>query len=115
VFDISFNSIGGGLAGIEYEQQLILKNTYMNAWADCFKQNSILIHVDISYNSLRLYDMKVIGESLKTNHSILGIHIMGNEGEVDKKGFVNAEIENAYENNSIGKVQFLTRINTIFD
>ena len=28
---------------------------------------------------------------------------MGNEGEVDKKGFVNAEIENAYENNSLGK------------
>jgi hypothetical protein len=28
---------------------------------------------------------------------------MGNEGEVDKKGFVNAEIENAFENNSLGK------------
>ena len=40
---------------------------------------------------------------------------MGNEGEVDKNGFINAEVENAYENNSIGKSQFMTRINPIFD
>ena len=64
----------------------------MTAWAECFKKNKTLIHVDISYNSIRLNDMSMIGESLVQNHTILGIHIMGNEGEVDKKGFINAGI-----------------------
>jgi hypothetical protein len=75
----------------------------MTGWAECFKKNKVLIHVDISYNNLRLNDMKIIGESLVRNHTILGIHIMGNEGEVDKKGFIKASEENLFENNSVGK------------
>lgn len=87
----------------------------MTGWGECFKKNKVLIHVDISYNGLRLNDMKLIGESLINNHTILGIHIMGNEGEVDKKGFINAEVENSFENNSVGKSQLMIRINPIFN
>lgn len=30
----------------------------------------------------------VLGEGLKENHSILGIHMLGNEAKVDQLGFV---------------------------
>ena len=31
---------------------------------------------------------EIIGEGLKSNHTILGIHTRGNDGEVDPKGFI---------------------------
>jgi hypothetical protein len=34
----------------------------------------------------------MIGEALKTNHSILGIHLMGNDAKVDELGFVTPEL-----------------------
>jgi hypothetical protein len=33
----------------------------------------------------------VIGEGLKSNHTLLGIHLMGNEAKVDELGFVMPE------------------------
>lgn len=32
--------------------------------------------------------MEIIGEGLKDNHSILGIHCKGNEARVDSWGFI---------------------------
>jgi hypothetical protein len=45
-------------------------------------------HVDISYNSLNFKDMKPIEEGLKENHSLWGIHVIGNDAEIDSEGFV---------------------------
>jgi hypothetical protein len=33
-----------------------------------------------------------IGESFKENHSILGIHMMGNDAKVDELGFMKADL-----------------------
>jgi hypothetical protein len=33
----------------------------------------------------------MMGEGLKVNHTILGIHLMGNEARVDELGFVTPE------------------------
>jgi len=35
--------------------------------------------------------MEIIAEGLRTNNTILGIHLMGNEGEVDPWGFIKKE------------------------
>lgn len=38
----------------------------------------------MSFNSLQEEDIKVIGERLKENQTLLGIHLMGNEAKVDE-------------------------------
>ena len=54
------------------------KSQYALAWANCFKQNDTLIHVDISNNNLSWPEMEIIGEGLRKNHTILGLHVKGN-------------------------------------
>jgi hypothetical protein len=34
--------------------------------------------------------MEIIAEGLKNNHTILGLHLLGNEAETDPSGFVKA-------------------------
>jgi len=50
--------------------------------------NKSLIHVDISNNGIDWTEMEIIGEGLKNNHTILGIHVNGNKAQVDSKGFI---------------------------
>lgn len=45
-------------------------------------------HLDISYNSLGLHDCEVLAESLCENHTILGLHVLGNSCYVDSLGFL---------------------------
>ena len=56
---------------------------HAEAWRDCFRENKSLVHVDISHNKVPKIDMEIIGEGLKENHTILGIHVNGNSGHVD--------------------------------
>jgi hypothetical protein len=73
--DISWNSIGRNKSTAE----VISK---------CVKQNTALAHLDISYNSITAEDAEIIAEGLKSNHTILGIHVLGNACEVDPRGFL---------------------------
>ena len=50
--------------------------------------------------------MEVIGEGLRTNHTILGIHVNGNDALVDSKGFIIPKSElnattNVYTTNTL--------------
>lgn len=114
VFDISFNQICGGVSTRNMEQNLVTRHEYARAWAECFRRNTDLIHVDISHNNLRTLEMEVIAEGLKSNHTILGIHIMGNEAEIDNKGFVEADNEKVFFQNRLLGPQLMTRINPNF-
>jgi hypothetical protein len=60
------------------------------SWKKAFFENKTLIHVDISHNNFKKYEVFTIGEGLENNHSIMGIHMIGNEGTADSLGFVNA-------------------------
>ena len=42
----------------------------------------------MSYNNFRVEDMVVIGDGLRENHTLLGLHIDGNKAKVDTLGFV---------------------------
>ena len=74
-FDISWNSIGRS----KLTAEIISK---------CVKQNTVLAHLDISYNSITEEDAAIIAEGLKSNHTILGLHVLGNACEVDPRGFL---------------------------
>ena len=47
-----------------------------------------LIHLNISHNNLPYEDCKLISEESKSNRSILGFHVDGNEMQIDPLGFV---------------------------
>ena len=55
-------------------------------WKDALRINKTLIHLDISNNMLDAREVAVIKEGLDINHSILGIHFIGNEGDIDMFG-----------------------------
>jgi hypothetical protein len=59
---------------------------YSESWANSFKLNKSLLHVDLSHNNIEADDVEIIEEGLKSNHQILGIHFTGNKGFVDIKG-----------------------------
>ena len=59
------------------------------ALGEYFTNESIdLIHLDISHNNINYIDSKLISEKVKSNHTILGMHLDGNEMEINELGFI---------------------------
>jgi hypothetical protein len=56
-----------------------------------FKRHPALFHVDISHNKLLESDCVKISEGLSHNHGIMGLHMDGNETQVDVLGFMRPE------------------------
>ena len=75
--DLSWNSIGNSKD----------KSTVKNL-ATCMGRASGLAHLDLSFNSLTSDECGLIGQGLESNHDLLGLHLMGNEGFIDSQGFV---------------------------
>ncbi len=46
---------------------------------EMFRNNRTLVHVDLGFTKIKDGDRESIGEGLRQNHSVLGIHIQGNE------------------------------------
>ena len=61
----------------------------------------------MSHNHIALTDVEIMADGLKDNHHILGIHFIGNDGDVDAKGFVNPAIPWTVSQTSV-----LTRMQT---
>ena len=76
--DLSYNSLGRKD-----------NNVTAKALAEMFSLNQYLQHVDISNNYLSTKECEIIGEGLKDNHTIFGIHVQGNDCSVDSKGYLN--------------------------
>lgn len=53
-----------------------------------FSKNKSLIHVDLSHNGLTDPELDVISEGLKFNHTILGLHMLGNQRNTDSLGYL---------------------------
>lgn len=83
VIDLSFNPIG-----TMYTQKVKGIVELSNA----FKVNTSIVHLDLSYIGLSHEDCDILNEGLKKNHTILGIHMLGNSRGLDAKGFCSAEI-----------------------
>ena len=78
ILDLSWNSLGqkrDGAFGKAFRELLL---------------NEKLKHADISYNSFVEKDIKEIEIGIKDNHTLWGIHVIGNEADVDSEGFVYA-------------------------
>lgn len=59
-------------------------------WSEVFVENTTLLHLDMSHNNLETQEIRIMAAGLDQNHSILGIHLQGNEATVNAGGFVTA-------------------------
>lgn len=73
---------------------------------ELFKEKDCnIIHLDISHNNINLIDCRQISIDVKANHSILGIHLDGNEMEIDELGFISTNPLTNYNKNFICHAQ----------
>jgi hypothetical protein len=82
--DISWNAIGTKSEATRAVAQ---------ALSTCLAKNSTLIHIDLSQNQLSAADCGIISEGLKNNHTLLGLHMTGNQGSVDCYGNLVPDVE----------------------
>lgn len=75
--DLSWNCLGNGGA-----------KAAMESLARALKAECSLVHLDLSYNSLRAEDCVVLAGGLRDNHTLVGLHLVGNSASVDADGFV---------------------------
>ena len=73
-------------------------------------KNIGLLHLDLSYNNINTVDSKAISEHIKDNHTILGIHVDGNDMWVDELGFVYPIEKSKYKQNHFAQSQIFYRI-----
>ena len=68
------------------------------------EENHSLIHLDISHNNLNYVDCEYLSKKIVKNHTILGIHVDGNELTIDDLGFLypidKEKLKNNYYANS---------------
>ena len=64
-----------------------------------------LIHLDISHNNINYIDCKLLSEKVKLNHTLLGIHLDGNEMEINSLGFINPLEKNSKNNKFFSESQ----------
>lgn len=68
-----------------------LDNENMKIVANILAGLQKLKHLDLSSNYLGADSCEILGEGLKKNHFMLGIHMLGNDCRVDSRGFVHAD------------------------
>lgn len=77
VLDISWNSMGNNeTTELAY------------AISDALANNKRLSHLDLSYNYFNKKESDTIAKGLKSNHTIYGLHMLGNECALDSRGFI---------------------------
>ena len=70
-------------------QQPKLISPFAKELGELFKEPHIeLVHLDISHNNIGYDDAVHLAQEIKSNHSIIGIHVDGNEMTIDELGFL---------------------------
>lgn len=77
VLDLSYN----GLANSP-------ENITMTCLSSSLAVNRTLVHLVLTRNSLKGNDIQLMAKGLKFNYYLKGIHIVGNDGHLDPKGYL---------------------------
>lgn len=80
VCDLSWNSLGSN--------DLLKPRAIISALADALANNKVLAHLDLSNNRLDMEDCSILGKQLESNQTLIGLHMSGNSGVVDSRGFL---------------------------
>jgi len=76
VLDLSWNTIGANERGLG------------KAFFELFSTNNSLVHCDFSFNKISYQTTEQAAKGLEENHTIYGLHWLGNEGYIDTEGFL---------------------------
>ena len=95
VLDMSFNPIGS---------MHLQKHSCIKDMSDAFKINKTLMHLDLSYVGFSREDFTSLNQGLKYNHTILGIHLIGNQGGIDSLGFCSGDLDPPSSSQLISKI-----------
>lgn len=88
--------------------QVVNKNIsqFSKELGEYFKDVNVgLVHLDISHNNIGYDDAVHISQEVKANHSILGLHLDGNEMYTDELGFVHPIKKQGKENDYFANSQ----------
>jgi len=51
--------------------------------------NTTLAHLDLSHNNITAKELNELGNNTKDNHTLIGLHLTGNEASIDGAGYIN--------------------------
>jgi len=92
VIDLSFNSLGS----IHMQKGTIgLSNALgdtITEFSNALRANKALVHLDLSFWGFTAEDWDILNLGLVDNHTILGIHMLGNRCGVDALGYLSEKI-----------------------
>lgn len=78
MLDMSWNAFSSGRESHEAAR----------AFGEALADHQHLLHLDLSHNNLDSVDCSLIGNGLRSNHTLVGLHMSGNQGQVDPRGFI---------------------------
>jgi len=78
-----------------------------------FKENKSLIHLDLSHNNLRREDCDLMEEGLKDNHSLLGLHMLGNDVNTNSFGYFSAKSSEPSDSHVVSRIKPILHTGTI--
>jgi Ran GTPase-activating protein (RanGAP) involved in mRNA processing and transport len=58
-------------------------NETADALSKMLKKNTGLVHADFSYNYFTKQECEILSQGIKSNHTLYGIHMIGNQCTVD--------------------------------
>ncbi|CAE7211302.1 LRRC74A [Symbiodinium natans] len=81
---------GGQLADVDVAWNPLAQDGPLAAKAisTVFRESATLYHCDLSYCSMDAASCSLLGEGLRDNHSLYGLHIVGNAATMDADGFL---------------------------
>lgn len=80
VVDLSWNALDSN--------DRLKPRAVVTALADALANNKVLAHLDLSSNHLDVDDCALLSKQLESNHTLIGLHMSGNCGVVDSRGFL---------------------------
>ena len=75
--DLSWNAIGNNK-----------DITIFSRISESVSKQTFLLHLDLSHNYITYKECEVLGTGLEQNHTLMGLHLAGNECNLDSKGFI---------------------------
>lgn len=55
---------------------------------DKLSENKLLIQLDLSHNGIKSTEIPVMNEGLSKNHTLVGLHLNGNQMSLDISGMI---------------------------
>jgi len=86
LLNVAWNRLGSGVQADSARKKDATQSARL--LSSIFREGQSLLHLDLSYNNINAEDCMILAQALRDNHTLFGIHLIGNEAAVDDLGFV---------------------------